>query len=247
LLELLSRPTRPESLDPVLEEFVTDLSRLPVPGLVAIQDVLHAAVRCCRTAALHPGPMPAAQVRELTVLRLGDLRGWLDGKTICLVADSDLLTSHDHGPRIDSYDLVARFAPFLIVPETTGDRTDLLVLSHNETSGWDQVTDVRCVLADDPEDWLRSIRRNLVPGAQRALLDQGLRRPARQPSIVGVVPTLHPAAASNAFHLIRLLDHLDVSPRIDLIGFSLDRFTEDERAWLSPRVHQVDERRITLR
>jgi hypothetical protein len=247
LLELLSKPTRQEALDPVLEEFVTDLTQLPIPELLEIQDVVHAAVRCHRTAALHPGPMPATEVRQLIVLRLGDLRGWLAGKAICLVADSDRLTDDEPGTRIDSYDLVARFGPVQIVPAITGRRTDLLVMGHDQPGGWDQPTDLRCVLADDPRDWVQSIRRNLVPGAQRALLDKTLRRPARQPSIVGVNLAPEPAEPSNAFQLIRLLDHLDVSPLIDLIGFSLERFADDEREWLASRVRRVNEQRISLR
>jgi hypothetical protein len=247
LLELLSRPTRQEALDPVLEEFVTDLTQLPIPELAEIQDVVHAAVRCSRTAALEPGPMPPDEARQLVVLRLGDLRGRLADKTICLVADSQLLAGGDDGPRIDSYDLVARFAPFRIVPAVTGCRTDLLVIGHDQPSGWDQPTDLRCVLAEDPSDWLRSIRRNLVPGMQSAVLDKTLRQPARQPTIVGVDQAREPGEASPAFQLLRLLDHLDVSPLIDLIGFRLERFADDERDWLASRVRRVDEQRISLR
>jgi hypothetical protein len=247
LLGLLSRPTRQEALDPVLEEFVSDLTQLRIPDLVEIQDVVHAAVRCRRTAALRPGPIPPAEASHLTVLRLGDLRSWLTGKTICLVADSELLAAGDHGWRIDSYDLVARFAPFRIVAAITGHRTDLLVIGHDQASGWEQPTDLRCVLAEDPRDWVKSTRRNLVPGAQRALLDKALRWPAQQPMIVGVSQAREPAEPSSAFQLLRLLDHLDVNPLIDLIGFTLERFADDEREWLASRIRRVDEQRISLR
>jgi hypothetical protein len=260
LLDLLSRPTRQDALDPVLEEFVSDLTQMPVPALVELRDVLHSAVRCTRTAALRPGPMPPADVQQLIVLRIGDLRGWLAGRSICLVANDKVCdgtttdgtttdgrrraADGEGGVGIDSYDLVARFAPFRIDPVSTGSRTDLLIIGHDQPTGWDQPTDVRLVLAEDPRDWVQSIRRNLVPGAQRALLDKTLRRPARQPAFVGDDTSPSP---SNAFHLVRLLDQLDVSPSIDLIGFALDRFAEDEREWLRSHAHRVSERRISLR
>ena len=44
-------------------------------------------VLCLRTSLLHPPPLPVGTVRSVAVLRLGDLRGWLAGRTICLVAE----------------------------------------------------------------------------------------------------------------------------------------------------------------
>jgi len=253
LRERLPQPIRQDTLDPILEDFITDLTRLPMPDLIAATDVLHAAIRCRRTGALHPGPLPAADLRKFTVLRLNDVRSWLAGRTICLVADVGRLGGEPAGAQIDSYDLVARFAPFRLEPAITGSRTDLLVSSHDDKTSWRQPTDLRMVLAEDPRDWLRSVRRNLVPGAQRGLLDKALRRPAHQSALLS--DDVRPGRPTGVFQLLRLLDHLDVNPRIDLIGFTLEEpaagpagaFLGLERDWLRTRAHQVDQQRISLR
>jgi hypothetical protein len=251
LHDLLSRPCRRERLDPALEDFLADLTRLPVVELASVCDVLHTVVHCLRTSQLRPAPLPSSTVRSLEVLRLGDLRGWLAGRSICLVAEPDRLAasggaSAPLGKRIDAYDLVARFASGPLDPANTGTRTDLMVIRHDQRTNWAQPTDLRLVLAERPSDWVRSVRRNLVPGAQRGLFDQALRHPARLSALVG--PDPRPARPTNAFQLLRLLDHLDVNPTIDLIGFGPgDPFDGAEQDWLGPRGHRVDDQLVSLR
>lgn len=251
LHDLLSRPARWETLEPALEEFLADLTRLPMPELTEVRDVLQAVVHCLRTSQLRPPPLPIAAVRSVTILRLGDLRGWLAGRSICLVADPDRMASSGTaelglGSKIDGYDLVARFSSGKLDPENHGSRTDLMVIRHDQRTGWDQPADLRLVLAEDPLDWVQSVRRNLVVGAQRGLLDKTLRRPAHERSLVG---TDHrPNRPTNAFQLLRLLDHLDVNPTIDLIGFGpTDPLIDVEQDWLSPRVRRADEHLVSLR
>jgi hypothetical protein len=90
------------------------------------------------------------------------------------------------------------------------------------------------------------VRQNLVVGAQRGLLDKALRRPADQDALVD--DDHRPEQATNAFQLLRLLDHLDVNPIIDLIGFGPgDPFTGVEQDWIRPRVRRVDDQRVSLR
>ena len=121
-----------------------------------------------------------------------------------------------------------------------GGRTDLMVVRHDQGTAWDQPADLRMVLAEDPRGLVRSVRRNLVPGAQRGLFDKALRQPAHSPAIVGAEPG--PDRPTNAYQLLRLLDHLDVNPTIDLIGFGTgDPLTGLERDSLGPRVRRADE------
>jgi hypothetical protein len=172
----------------------------------------------------------------------------LAGRRICLVADRNRRAAAGItglGARIDDYDLVARFGSSPLTAADDGSRTDLMVIRHDQRGAWDQPADLRMVLAADPRDWVQSIRRNLVPGAQRGLFDKALRRPAQLPAIVGAGRC--PDRPTNAFQLLRLLDHLDVSPAIDLIGFGPDPFTELERDWLRPRVRRADEHLVSLR
>jgi hypothetical protein len=252
LHDMLSRPCRREALDPALEDFLGELTRLPVSQLSGVRDVLQAVVHCLRISQLRPPPLSVDVVRSLDVLRLGDVRGWLAGRSICLVAEPDRLaasqtaTGTGLGARIDEYDLVARFGSGPPSPEHAGTRTDLMVLRHDQRTGWDEPTDLRLILAEDPRDWVRAVRQNLVPGAQRGLFDKALRRPAHHDALVD--DDHRPVRPTNAFQLLRLLDHLDVNPTIDLIGFGPgDPFTDVEQDWLRPRVRRADEQRVCLR
>ena len=155
----------------MLEDFLADLARLPVSELTAVRDVLHSATYCLHLSRLRPAPLPVATVRSLEVMRLGDLRRWLAGRSICLVAGLDEpAAGAGLAARLDGYDLVARFG--FDSPEGTGHRTDLMVLGHDQRTGWTQPAQLRLVLADDPGDWVRALRRNLVPGAQRGVVDR---------------------------------------------------------------------------
>jgi hypothetical protein len=254
LHDMLSRPCRAEALDPALEDFLGELTRLPISQLAGVRDVLQAAVHCLRISQLRPPPLSAETVRSLDILRLGDVRGWLAGRSICLVADRDQLAAAQAvagavpglGARIDEYDLVARFGSGSPDPEDGGTRTDLMVIRHDQQTGWDEPTQLRLILAEDPRDWVRAVRHNLVPGAQRGLFDKALRRPAHHDALVD--DDHRPARPTNAFQLLRLLDHLDVNPTIDLIGFGPgDPFTDVEQDWLRTRVRRVDEQRVSLR
>lgn len=251
LHDLLSRPVRQETLDPALEEFLADLTRLPIAELAQVRDVLQGVVHCLRTSQLRPPPLPVGTLRSVSMVRLGDLRSWLAGRSICLVADPDRMAAVGTaglglGTRIDGYDLVARCGPGQLDATANGSRTDVMVLRHDQRSGWDEPADLRLVLAEDPRDWVQSVRQNLVPGAQRGLFDKSLRRPAHQAAVVGT--DRGPERPTNAFQLLRLLDHLDVNPTIDLIGFGPgDPFADLEQDWLRPRVRRTDEHRVSLR
>ncbi|MEW2546182.1 glycosyltransferase family 29 protein [Streptomyces sp. NPDC047002] len=196
-------------------------------------------------------------------LSIGEFRGLITGKSICLVANSRSLGRSSLGAEIDSYDLVVRFNSYRIDAPATGARTDIHASIHKHAFNWDQHVTTRLVFGGVPGDWMYSLRNRLVPGAQRYLGDDSLRWPLRNVGRVGA--DVWPSVPTTGFNTLWLLDFLDVSPRLDLFGFDFYesgayRVQEamrqpiasvheyrDEKAWVMERATRVTETRISLR
>lgn len=206
-------------------------------------------------------PLPDPLFGGTSRLRIGEFRNLIAGRSVCLVANSATVRDGSLGAVIDAYDLVVRFTSFRIEPAATGERTDIHATGHRTAQNWDQKVTTRLVFGDKPGEWRQAMRDRMRPGAQRFTGDDSLRRPLR--GVGGLTPDRWPAPLTCGFEMAWLLDFLDVSPRLDLIGF--DFFASEpfrlpeashiatpsdysrEKAWVMDHARHVEGPVISLR
>jgi hypothetical protein len=178
---------------------------------------------------------------------IGPLRSQIKGRSVCVVANGEAVAASDLGEEIDAYDLIVRLDSFQVGKGSargTGKRTHVHAVSHrSDGAGWRRQAEIRLVFADRPVQWREAIRHRLVPGAQAYVGDKFLARPVRDPALIGEPGWA--ADASTGFTIARLLDFLDVSPRIDLIGFTqpgagAGQLRPEERQWVLSHARQTD-------
>lgn len=207
--------------------------------------------------------VPEVTARTLRTIDAPGLRRYLDGRSICLVANSQRVGHSGAGAVIDGYDVVARFNSFKIDPRHTGTRTSIHAAIHLHDYNWSVPVDVRLIFSGKADAWRASINKYVDPAAQTYLGDPTLRWPVRRDNLVGEgagvdIPT-------SGFNLLRLVDFLDVSTKIDLIGFDFNSsgaYRLDsamhlpvagahdysaERAWVMANATEVDDLIISLR
>ncbi|MFB7532342.1 hypothetical protein ACFC0C_29820 [Streptomyces sp. NPDC056178] len=243
-------------LDLAMEAAGTDPDAVAgLTGLVA----LYAEQRRSRMR----GPVEDPTFGGVQWTTVGEFRNRIAGKSICLIANSQRVGTSSMGAEIDGYDLVVRFNSYRIDPAATGRRTDIHATIHKHGFNWDQKVHTRLVFGGVSGDWKYSLRNRLVPGAQQYLGDESLRWPLRDIGRVGA--DVWPAIPTTGFNMLWLLDHLDVSSRLDLIGFdfyesgayrlptamkmpitSVHEYTS-EKAWVMERAQSVTDMRIRLR
>ncbi|WP_445527115.1 hypothetical protein [Streptomyces cyslabdanicus] len=185
-----------------------------------------------------------------TPIGVGGLRGLIEGRAVCLVPDADDVAGSSLGTEIDRYDLVVRCDSFRLRAQDTGERTDLHAVSLRGGAPWDgpswtQPAGIRLVFGDPAARWRRATRQRLVPGAQEHVGDASLRRPLTDPALLG--EDGWETATTTAFTVLRLLDFLDVSPRLDLIGFGLPgRLRPREAEWVMDHATHVDDSKMRI-
>ncbi|MER6181209.1 glycosyltransferase family 29 protein [Streptomyces sp. NPDC001652] len=209
------------------------------------------------------GPVTDPTVGGVQWISLGEFRNRIAGKSICLIANSGRVGASSMGAEIDAYDLVVRFNSYRIDPKHTGGRTDIHATIHKHGFNWDQQVDTRLVFGGISGDWKYSLRNRLVSGAQAFLGDESLRWPVRNIGRLGT--DVWSGIPTTGFNMLYLLDFLDVSPTLDLIGFdfyesgayrvqeamklaitSVHEYTS-EKAWVMQRAQSVTDMRISLR
>ncbi|MBE8474275.1 glycosyltransferase family 29 protein [Streptomyces justiciae] len=209
------------------------------------------------------GPVADPTIGGVQWISLGEFRNRIAGKSICLIANSGRVGASSMGAEIDAYDLVVRFNSYKIDPRHTGSRTDIHATIHKHGFNWDQRVDTRLVFGGISGDWKYSLRNRLVPGAQTFLGDESLRWPVR--NIGKLSADVWSGIPTTGFNMLYLLDFLDVSPTLDLIGFdfyesgayrvqeamklaitSVHEYTS-EKAWVMQRAQSVTDMRISLR
>lgn len=175
------------------------------------------------------------------------LRAQVAGCSVCVVANGEGVANSGLGAEIDAYDVVIRLDSFQIRPADTGERTDIHAVSYrNSGAGWRRHARTRLVFGDSVPQWRQAIRTQLVPGAQEFVGDRSLSRPVRDPALLG--EQRWATEPSTGFTVLRLLDFLDVSTRIDLIGFDQPgRLRDEERQWVMTHVRESGRRRMALR
>ncbi|MFF5155127.1 hypothetical protein ACFY3N_02450 [Streptomyces sp. NPDC000348] len=185
-----------------------------------------------------------------TPVGVGGLRGLVAGRTVCLVSDAPEVAGSTLGAEIDRYDLVVRCDSFRLRAEGTGERTGLHAVSLRGDTPWDgpawtRPAGIRLVFGDPAAAWRRATRQRLVAGAQEHVGDASLRRPLSDPALLG--EGAWGPGTSTAFTVLRLLDFLDVSPRLDLIGFGEPgRLRPDEAEWVMDRATHVDDSKMRI-
>jgi tetratricopeptide (TPR) repeat protein len=209
------------------------------------------------------GPVADPTVGGVRWIGLGEFRNQIAGKSVCLVANSGRMGASSMGGEIDDYDLVVRFNSYRIDPAHTGARTDIHATIHKHGFNWDRPVTTRLVFGGVSGDWKHSLRNRLVPGAQEYLGDESLRWPVR---VIGQLGNdVWSGIPTTGFNMLWLLDFLDVSPTLDLIGFdfyesgayrvpeamklaitSVHEYTS-EKAWVMERAQRVTDMRISLR
>ncbi|WP_129841224.1 hypothetical protein [Streptomyces sp. RFCAC02] len=178
---------------------------------------------------------------------VGDFRGQVEGRSVVVVANGEGVAAGGLGAEIDRYDVVVRLDSFRTHPEGTGKRADVHAVSHrSDGPGWRRTVTTRLVLADKPSEWRTAVRERLVPGAQQYVGDRTLARPVRDPALMG--ESRWAVDASTAFTVARLLDFLDVSERVDLVGFGLPgQLRPEEAQWIRAHARRTDGLLTSLR
>ncbi|WP_333772079.1 glycosyltransferase family 29 protein [Streptomyces sp. IBSBF 3136] len=229
------------------------------PGALTEAVALYAEQRRVRMR----GPVADPTVGGVDWVSLGEFRNLIAGRSICLIANSGRVGESGLGARIDDYDLVVRFNSYRIDARHTGSRTDIHATIHKHGFNWDKPVTTRLVFGGVSGDWKHSLRNRLVSGAQRYLGDESLRWPVRNIGRLG--NDVWSGIPTTGFNMLWLLDFLDVSPTLDLIGFdfyesgayrvpeamklaitSAHEYTS-EKAWVMERAQSVTDMRISLR
>lgn len=162
---------------------------------------------------------------------VADFRAHVAGKTACVVVGPGRFEE------AGDYELVVRCDDF-----RGGERADVHAVAELASESWHRPAGVRLVFADPGETWREATRR-AVPGAQDGLGDVSLRRPLQDPALLG--DGGWGPETSAAFTVLRLLDHLDVSPRLDVHG--VGRLRPEERRWIVSRAKDRTKTRTALR
>lgn len=158
--------------------------------------------------------------RTLTTIDTSGLRHYLDGRSICLIANSQRVGQSGAGALIDGYDIVARFNSFKIDPQHTGSKTSMHAAIHLHNFNWSVPVDVRLIFSGSLHAWRQSINKHIDAEAQTYLGDPTLRWPVRGANLLGEMDVVD--VPTSGFNLMRLVDFLDVSTRIDLVGFDFN-------------------------
>ncbi|WP_432191890.1 glycosyltransferase family 29 protein [Streptomyces sp. bgisy027] len=237
--------------------------RTAVPGvdLAALTEAL--ALYAEQRRSRMRGPVADPTIGGVQWISLGEFRNRVAGKSVCLIANSGRIGGSSMGAEIDAYDLVVRFNSYKIDPKHTGTRTDIHATIHKHGFNWDKQVSTRLVFGGISGDWKWSLRNRLVPGAQTFLGDESLRWPVRNIGKLGT--DVWSGIPTTGFNMLWLLDFLDVSPTLDLIGFdfyesgayrvqeamklaitSVHEYTS-EKEWVMQRAQRVTDMRISLR
>jgi hypothetical protein len=158
--------------------------------------------------------------RALTTIDASGLRHYLEGKSLCMIANSQRVGQSGAGALIDGYDIVARFNSFKIDPQHTGSKTSIHAAIHMHNFNWSVPVDVRLIFSGNADSWRNSINKFIDPQAQKYLGDPTLRWPVRGDNLLGETDVVD--VPTSGFNLMRLVDFLDVSTKIDLIGFDFN-------------------------
>ncbi|WP_240662535.1 hypothetical protein [Streptomyces sp. WAC 06738] len=224
---------RAEAMPGVVREaftaYVTEQMSRYGAGDARVRELAGAYGTYCRI--LDQGRMADPLLAGARPVGVADFRGLVAGKTACVVVGPGRFEE------AGDYELVVRCDDF-----RGGERADVHAVADPACASWHRPAGVRLLFADPGETWRETVRR-AVPGAQDGLGDASLRRPLQDPALLG--DGGWGPETSAAFTVLRLLDHLDVSPRLDVHGAG--RLRPEERRWITSRAKDRTKTRTALR
>ena len=209
-------------------------------------DITRAACALRENRPLAEAPRPPHRIYSLY-----DLREYVFGKRVCLVANSGALPGSGMGAFIDGHDIVVRFNSFAIMPEHTGARTDIHAAIHKHSFNLEVPVHLRLIFSGDPKAWRLFMSTMIVPEAQAFVGGISMRWPTREPKLAN--DRSGSGLPTSGFNMLRLLHFLGVCREINLIGFDFYREgilrvpeavalglaaahnVDDEEAWIVPR------------
>ncbi|MFD9023870.1 hypothetical protein [Streptomyces parvulus] len=249
LAALLAEPTATTAaVEPRFAALVRERVAEHGPGDPAVRRLLDLYGRHRRLVERSAVPDPL--LGGTVPVGVSGLRGLLAGRTVCVVSNAGDVAGGSLGAEIDGYDLVVRCDGYRLHAEGTGERTGLHAVTLRGAAPWDEPAwtrpaGIRLVFGDPAAAWRRTVRTRLVPGAQEHVGDASLRRPLGDPALLGEGGW--DAATTTAFTVLRLLDFLDASPRLDLIGFTPPgRLRPREAEWVMDRATHVDDSKMRI-
>lgn len=143
-------------------------------------------------------------------LEMDRLKKFIEGKTVCLVANSKLLKETKVGKHIDSFDFVVRFNSYIIDPPHTGTKIDIHATIYLQGYNLEQTVNTRIVVANDKNHWQKFIKDRIINSCQYDILEHLSNKDLE---IKNMLPT-------TGFFVFTLFEKLKVYKRLSLIGFN---------------------------
>ncbi len=165
--------------------------------------------------AAHSLPRSSSE-RARAFIGANDLRAMVDGKRLCMVANSAALLEHDKGDEIDQHDIVVRFNSFKLIPPHTGRKTSVHVAIHLHNFNLDEYVDVRIILSNQLRLWREKVR-HLDPRKQRFIGDASLRYPLYEQKLCA--DRVPDGAPTSGYNMLRLLYLFSNYSSLTLYGF----------------------------
>ncbi len=204
--------------DDQLIEFAAEISDIAWAAKETEISLAITRALCALREKHSPDQIPRVPFRAFN---LYDLREYVFGKRVCLVANSGALRGSGMGAFIDGHDIVVRFNSFAIIPEDTGARTDIHAAIHKHSFNLEVPVHLRLIFSGDPKAWRIFMRTSITPSAQDFVGDISMRWPVRDAKLVNDRSGL--GLPTSGFNMLRLLHFLGVCGEINLVGFDFYR------------------------
>jgi len=168
---------------------------------------------CYRRMIVHGRP---SNLTEDQLISAFDLRDFVQGKTICVVANSGSLLDAHYGAFIDNHDVVIRFNSFAIDPPHTGTKTTIHCSIHLKDHNRDVVVPIRLIMGNVSAPWVQTLTR-LRGRAQQFVGDDTLKYPLYAQGLVD--ERMEDAAPTMGYNILRLLHLYSNFKHLHLVGF----------------------------
>ena len=87
-------------------------------------------------------------------MTLSDFKSFIKGKSIAIIANSNILLKGKYGSLIDEHDIVIRFNSYAIEPKYTGSKTTMHVSIYLQNVNLDKNVPMRCIISNSQRKWI---------------------------------------------------------------------------------------------